>query len=111
MLVLALSRAECTINSTQHDHSLFLTLMSIDLVSNLMVNSSLWNLIQMKSAVVQTLDIIKTDLNGTELDSVISYSLATEDQVRPLAVHSTIKASFDNSFKLHRLQTPYSELQ
>lgn len=109
MLVLALSRAESTINSTQQNYSLFLTLMSIDLVSNLMVNSSLWNLIQMKSAVVQTLDIINTDLNGTDLDSVIFYSLTTEAQVRPCCASS--KTSFDSSFKLHRLKTPCSELQ
>ena len=97
MLVLALSRAGRTINSTQQNYSLFLTLMSIDFVSNLIVNSSLWNLIQIKSAVVRTLDIIETDLNSTELDSVILYSLTTEDQVRLYTLRGIILTVAFNS--------------
>lgn len=107
ILALQLSRATTTINSVQQNYSLYLRLTNVDLATNLLVNSSLWDLMVMRSMLFDALYVVQTDLNilnGTALNSLVFRSLTTEDQVSHYKTYSTYRVNINFNF---RLQTPY----
>lgn len=83
--------------------------MNVDLASNSIVNSSLSDLLIVRSSLFLIIGVIQTNLsvlNGTALDSLVSNSLRTENQVRLL--NTVINKSM---FSLKSLQVQNSLLR
>lgn len=85
MLSLQLDTVESVTMSIRLNTSLFILLMDVDSAGNVMISSSLWDLILRSLRSLQSLNIVErnlTVLNGTSLASVIAHSFRTKEQVR-----------------------------
>lgn len=85
MLSLQLDIVESVTMSIRLNTSLFILLMDVDSAGNVMISSSLWDLILRSLRSLQSLNIVErnlTVLNGTSLASVTAHSFRTKEQVR-----------------------------